>query len=232
MSNNSLLSSLKLQKFFLSLLLLMPLLMSGCGPRYVDYFPYHDSGISKPSIVILPIANTSDANYNWNLAQEIEDGLHYRLMDNARIFVYPTGQTVTTFQKCGNPNLFGKDISFANSFHPSEFVVAIELIDHSIVPYEKGKFTPLYPTHSQMCNYVLTMKLRIRMIDIRGNEPTIVLQEIFQSNHMIPMESDRIDYSRAGFGTQSFKCTPMGIAHQRLINDLSKRLENTAYIWR
>ena len=33
-------------------------LFCGCGPRYSDFYPYHDNGTKKPSLVLL-------LSYGW-----------------------------------------------------------------------------------------------------------------------------------------------------------------------
>lgn len=36
------------------------LIMAGCsGPRYIDYFPYHDDGTPKPKVAVMPILDSS-----------------------------------------------------------------------------------------------------------------------------------------------------------------------------
>jgi hypothetical protein len=201
----------------------------GCGPHYVDYFPYHDNGMAKPAVAVLPIINHTDFDCAWDLSKELSDELNDALMDNAQLFIFPEQKTLAAKQRVGNVDFFAKDLSFAKYFCPSEFLVVMELIEHRFAPYEPGKFTPLYPIDAHSCNLVLVMKIRIRMIDLRGNTPCIVLQEIFQSNHMLPKDGDQIDYAGGDFGIKSYEKTPLSIAHQRLSVDLAKRIERIAY---
>jgi hypothetical protein len=48
----------------------LSLLAVGCGPRYVDYFPYHDDGRPKPKVVLLPVVDESTADLPWDVSQD------------------------------------------------------------------------------------------------------------------------------------------------------------------
>lgn len=196
-------------------------LLASCGPRYVDYYPYHEDGRSKPSVVLLPIQDDSESGLSWNLGQELDQRMEYRLLDDATLFLVSNAKDERTEKR----DYFGKDLSFARQYGKADFVVAMELIEHKVVPYGKEKIYPLYPIHNRECENVLMMKMRVRVLDIRGEEPVIVLQEIHQSNHMLPKGRDRLETGTQGWGTESYPKSPYAIAHQQMMNDITHRFE-------
>lgn len=112
-------------------------------------------------------------------------------------------------------------------FHPSHFVIVMDLIEHRVVPYQRGKIKPLYvadiPSDDAV---VLLMKLKLRVVDIRGATPRIVRQEVIESNHM--MEKNAVEQSIAKFGTPTFGITPLAVAHARLAKDVASKIEQMA----
>lgn len=208
-------------------LCMLSLLLVGCGPRYCDYYPYHEDGRSKPAMTILPIQDKSDSGLSWNVAMEVDQYLRYKMLDEGNLYLLPEsscGEAITDH----NINYFGSDLTFAKHCRQSEFVTVMELIEHKIVPYESGKITPIYPIHNRQCESVLMMKMRVRIIDVRGDTPRIVLQEIVQSNHMLPRDQNNLDYTSYCFGKEPYNRTPIALSHQRLAYDLARRIETVA----
>jgi hypothetical protein len=198
---------------------------AGCGPHYVDYFPYQDDGTAKPCIALAPIADCSKSDLNWDLAEELNCGLRYTSMDNGNIFLLSEKKMAKICERLGDVDYFDKDLSFAAECSQCEFLVALEIMEHRLIPYKQGELTPIYTVRSGKCDNVLVIKVRMRVIDLREETPCVVLQEIFCSNHMIPRDAEKCDYSKTGWGTEGFNRTAYGLAHQRLIDDLVNRIE-------
>lgn len=204
-------------RILLSAILCCGAFLTGCGPRYVDFFPYHDNGALKPQIAFLPVLDSSNALLPWNLAREITEGSYFAMMNSGELFLISSDEIENDLMQCGQIDFFGRDLSFAKNFCHADFVVVSELIQHEIVPNQG--YTE-YPSSQDL----LTIKLRVRIIDVRKNEPTIALQEILTCNQLIPKKN--IDYFLQGWGTPYFRRTPYGMAHQRLIQDFAKRIED------
>lgn len=218
-----------LQRLFL--VIMMAFVVTGCGPRYVDYFPYFDDGTCKPCVAILPVRDCAKGNLAWDLSEEITSTVKCRIRDNASLFLLSEKSVDKTLGRIPNADYFSRDLSFAREFVNCEYVVVMEIIEHSILPYERGRFSPLYPSSAgSRCNSVLAIKVRLRIIDIRDEDrPCIVLQEIVESNHMIPREREFYDYSRDQWGSNEYLLSPFGQAHQRLAKDLVNRIENITW---
>lgn len=212
------------------LMLMIALVVTSCGPRYVDYFPYLEDGTCKPCVALLPIKDCASGNVAWDLSEEISSIIKYRMRDNGALFLASDKSVEKITSRIGDVNYFGNDLCFTEQFMNCDFIVAMEIIDHSIVPYERGKFSPLYSIASGKCNSVLSIKVRLRIIDVQDEDhPHIALQEIFESNHMIPRESEHLDYSIDPWGSNAYLRTPFGMAHQRLAKDLVDRIESITW---
>ncbi len=168
-----------MHKVLLSLLTL--LFLSGCGPRYGDFFPYHDNGIVKPRVVMLPI---KDGAGKGDLAEELMQCIHYQLMDRGDLYVYPEDTVNRQLMKMGNVSFFSPDISFSRQFGGADFLVATELVECRTDLFGNVE-KECMPPHLQRKN-ILMIKLRVRVIDLRCSEPVIVLQEIMTRNLLIP----------------------------------------------
>jgi hypothetical protein len=72
------------------------------------------------------------------------------------------------------------------------------------------------------------MGIRLRVIDLRGNAPKVVLQEMIRDSYFVPKTLIPTDYSVEVWGTDNFRKSPMGIAHAQLVQEVATRI--TDYI--
>ena len=84
------------------------------------------------------------------------------------------------------------------------------------------------PIWTEEVGSVLSLALRVRVLDLRKETPKVILQEVLDSDYVIARAYMNCDYSKHPWGTASFAYTPMGIAHNRLIRTVVSRIE--AYI--
>lgn len=197
---------------------MLSLIAVGCGPRYVDYFPYHDDGTQKPKVALMPIIDSTQSQLAWDLTEEISDGIFYELMNSGEVYVVPPKEIGPGWMKKETINFFSDDVSYVGDFQNTDFIVSAEIIERSIVACN-----PCAPS-----NLTMTVRLRIKILDIRYCEPKIVLYEVFKTCYTgIQMNGNvqnGICWKDAGYPR-----TYCGIAHQRLICNLAKRLEEV--IW-
>jgi hypothetical protein len=201
------------------------LLLVSCGPRYVDYFPFYDDGTPKPKVALLPVIDSTRGSVPWDISQEINDGVRYLAMCHGRLFLLSGHEVAARHQGKGQPDYFGTDITYATKFEGNDYVVALELIEHRVVPYSEESCCREVSMQKYRWDALLQMKLRLRVLDMRCCQPKILLQEIFASNYAIPTGQEHLDYSRCGLGSADFDETPYGKAHARLIADLVSRIE-------
>jgi len=182
-------------------------LSSACGPRYVDYFPYTDEGELKPKVVLVPPSN--------ELATEIDVGLRQQLMHHGDLYVLSSEDTTPVFQKMGNnTDWFSPNIEFTKKFKGADYIVALDVIDQQVVPYERGKYYPLYSARAQQCNQVWVIKIRVRIFELCQESSRVIHQEVFCSNHAFE-----------AFSGERSEDLYVSTATKRMIRDLAERIE-------
>lgn len=113
-------------------LILIILLLTSCsGPRYVDFFPYHDDGKAKPKVVLLPINVIEEGDER--LAQDIQEKIRLDAMDSGELFVVQESSS-------------------------ADFVVQVELLENEIVP--SGGIKSCLPSHFQRTQ-IVRLRLRV-----------------------------------------------------------------------
>jgi hypothetical protein len=202
--------------------MLISWIIVGCGPHYVDYFPYHDDGTLKPRVALIPILDSSHSGLPWNLSEELTQAVRYELMDSGQLYLLSPQELSPALVKAENADFFIPDMSFTNYFTHADFIVALELIEHSAGPYEKEKVVSAHvpcPTG----NVMLMMKMRIKVIDVRTETPRVVLYEILNSDHVVVNPTQ--DYDDISWSEEGYPKIPFGKAHQRMIREVACRLE-------
>jgi len=203
----------------------LALFSQGCKPQYSDFFPYHDDGTPKPNVVLMPVIAACETQIPWNLSQEFSSDVRTSIMRNGKLFV-PTQQELRQAASSVSTRELtsAKDLMPFLYFQPAHFVVVMELIEHKQVPYQRGKTKPLYLANvPEREAKVLMIKVRLKIVDIRGGDPKLIRQEIVQSNHMIP--EDGIQESVQKHGKEGFPNSPLGLAYGRCIRDIVEKIE-------
>ena len=186
----------------------------------------------NPVVALLPIADKSQCGLNWSLGDELYDEIYDELLDRGDLFFLPDQVVVDGVNKSKGTDYFGRNLNFTDNFGKAEFLVIMEFIEHDIEPYERGKYSQLYPQRASVCPGVLKLRVRIRVIDVRCDEPQIVLQEIVQSNHMIPLDKHSFDYNKCAWGKEEYCRSFFYSTHRRLACDLAERIEKVTHNWR
>jgi len=103
----------------------------------------------------------------------------------------------------------------------AEFVIVTELLNQSESSYNTAeRQVPMSEVSG-----LFSIAMRVRILDIRGNEPKVVLQEVIDHDHIIPHHYAGCDYEQMSWGTAAFEQTPMGIAHAKIIRELITHAE-------
>lgn len=145
------------------------LLLSSCGgPRYVDFFPYHDNGCKKPEVVLMPVRVPEACPQE--LSTDLMADLRLQLMDHGQLYLYDQSEVEAVLPKDKEIDFYNKDLSWTKRYQCADFVTVVEAIEHR--PYN-------YPCGCNMPYYVI--KLRLKVIDVRGECPRVILYELLES---------------------------------------------------
>ncbi|MDE3055868.1 MAG: hypothetical protein KGI80_04155 [Verrucomicrobiota bacterium] len=191
------------------------LLLTGCLSHhpYESLVRYHDDGRAKPVAVIPTMIDTTHSDVPWSIAEEMTSHIVRNVESKEQIYLQEGDGSLLA------DNPFNPDISWVKeAFVPQQFVVFLELVEHELIP-AFGKSSQEEPRG----NYLNT-GIRVRIIDLRQNEPKIVLQEIVRDSYYIPRTYFPPNYDTASWGSEEYEKTPMGIAHTRIAQEISSRI--------
>ncbi len=209
-----------------ALLLLLCLLATACAPRYADFFPYFDNGTKKPSFTMLPVYNETDNKLVANFPVELSKAIRNRLKRTGKTYSPPVSQMLkelngTSVKQLANSS----DLTVFSRFKGTDFVVLIETVDCTVSPYVRGNFKPLYsadidPEHAK----VLSIGMRLEIINMKGRVPVSSRMELVKTNHMI---SDS-ELERA----EKQDPRALELVRSRIAQQLAKQIEETVCVKR
>lgn len=169
----------------LTLFCSLALIVTGCGgPRYVDYFPYHDDGTAKPKVAFLPVKAINDEDRD--LADYFTTAIRWNAMDRGELFFYSNDLVQNQIDQ-NLQVIESKDpLKKAAIFRPADFVVEVEVLQNEEVPKDRSLKDCYVPFSSKNYRTARLVKLRLRVVDIRNQEPKIILYEVVERSHAIP----------------------------------------------
>ncbi len=175
--------------------------------------------LNRPIVAIVPMADCSRTDLKWSVVQELTQTLQDKFSKHKWFYLSSPQKTETVVKKLTNQHdPFGADIEWVRrSFFGTEFVVFTELVDH-----RETLFHPQDPSSSAE----LKIAVRIRVIDIRGSHPKIVLQEVIEQIQDIPPQFTKQNFSQAAWGTELYAISPLGLANAQLTQEIVSRVED------
>ncbi len=200
------------------------LLLVGCQhTSSSEQARYYDDGRLKPSVVLIPIIDSTEQISSWNLSEELTLSMTHKLNVRGKLFLADKNKAKSVYNQLGSShNPFGNQIDWIKFACPGQdFAIFMELIEHEEVPIlTKQDECP------DKCAAQLNISLRVRVVDLRPETPKIVLQEIIHDRHHIPRPFTKFHFHQEPWGKESFSISPMGLAHAQLVKEVSSRIED------
>ncbi|OGN65082.1 MAG: hypothetical protein A3E80_03715 [Chlamydiae bacterium RIFCSPHIGHO2_12_FULL_49_9] len=191
------------------------LFAASCARNNDQMSRFHEDGRAKPVVAVASLIDTTSFDAPWSLSEEFTTSIVGQISQTGTIFVQAQEDCPFT------ENPFGNDLSWMKrEFQEHEFVVFMEMVEHEAVPASKAKRN--LPPQEVSTN--LNMAVRIRVVDLRGSEPKIVLQEMVRESYFVPKTLLPTDYSQVVWGTDEYRKSPMGIAHAQLMQEIVARI--------
>lgn len=210
-------------RYIISLFLMI--LMSGCQTckdNGKNCTRFHDDGRAKPVALIIPMLDSSCYDVPWSLSEEFSSFIESSIKNTGKIFLQEKDDRAY-FSSHHNP--FGNNISWMKkSFKPGEFVIFLELVEHENISILKTVKDPTKVPASRRSASNLHMAIRLRIVDIRGDKPKIVLQEMLRDTCYMSNNIDNPDYNYIKWGSEEYKNSPMGIAHKNFAKEIVDRI--------
>ena len=204
---------------------LLALVLGGCNDDDDD-----DSSISsyqevkKPIVSIVPVIDNTKNDYSWNLSDELSCTIYNRIAWKDTVTVNKASQVRKKLRQMKESRYpFEQDIAWTKkAFQGDEFVVFLELVDHEEVPkINRKKQVDLKNTSVD-----LNMSMRVRVIDLRKEEPRIILQELVHDSHRIPRPLTQANFLQVDWGDDGFSLSPIGLAHAGFTKQIAARIED------
>lgn len=201
----------------------LSLVLTACGHKGNDLTRFHEDGRAKPVISVASMIDSTSFDVPWSLSDEMTSLVVNRIAKEGTIYVVRKDDITYT------ENPFSPDLTWMKREFPNnEFVVFLELVEHENVPVAKGdKKVSEIPFETSLN---LKMGVRLRVIDLRGQTPQIVLQEMIRDSYFIPRTVIPTDYSVATWGTDEYSQSPMGIAHVQIVEEIAERVSEYIHL--
>ncbi len=187
-------------------------LCASCVSSCRDTTLYQRSGRQKAIVAVLPVIdNTQGMDLSWDFSREFTDEIRNRAYDSTQIYLLRDHGSREMAVRLNTPNPSAIPAEAAQDLGAAEFVVVSELIDHSNANAEDG----------------LKLSMRVRVLDVRNDQPKVILQEILNNHHvMAAAPYMTCDYEKMGWGSEAYERTPLGMAHGKLVRTLVSRVES------
>ncbi len=174
----------------------------------------------RPIVALLPVADLSRHDLSWNVSHELTESIRKHVSEHNRLYLISKDQIDEIQHKSAQRDPFGIETGWVKKAYPlNEFVAFFELVEHREIPLVNGEGSPAQ----------LSVAMRVRVFDLRTEQATVVLQEIIEQSHHIPKQFTRNQFNevpQASWGDEMFEISPLGIAHEKLCQELATRVED------
>ncbi|NGX50261.1 MAG: hypothetical protein K1060chlam2_00102 [Chlamydiae bacterium] len=188
-----------------------------------QYARFHDDGRAKPIVALTPVFDRSGAEIGWSLSEEFTEDIRYRVLKRNNFYLTTPDEMhllVTNLSEKQNPFSTTTDW-IKDAFKDHEFVIFTELVEHDIHAKPlKGNFMDKITPSSE-----LTLTMRVRIFDLRGSKPEVILQELVHQSYLIPKPSNLSESNPLRWKKMSFNISPLGLAHSQFAKEVSGRIE-------
>lgn len=205
------------------LLIALLLQLTSCNRGQQDDVSLKENFKGRPDVVVTPIQITALTDTPWNLSDEFTTAIYQRLIQRDKIYLLSPSKVKGLIKRISPTlNPFGSDLSWMKQVFPqNSFVVFLELIQH--------EEAPLYATteHEEESSPAeFNMTARIRIVDLRDNDPRVILQEMIEDTHYIPTPFTKYRFVQIPWQQKGFEISPLGLAHQKMTREISSRIED------
>lgn len=214
--------------FKFSIVSLFVFTLSSCTTQSskVQSYRYHENAKQKPIAALVPlILKDQNQKISWDVTQEITSQVQKRLVNRSKVYLNPVYLSDHLKNKIKSSDLVSlqkQDLQELKA--QNEFVIFMELIEHKELSASQFDEIVAVDVEEETVKY-LSVKVRLRVFDLRPEEPKVLLQEILTYKQFIPHVERDIDYSKVVWGGDSYSASLYGRVHTKLERDLARQIE-------
>jgi len=184
---------------------------------------YHEDGRAKPSVALTSIIDSTNFEGDWSLSEEFTELLKNKMAKSQKLYIPHIHQSGSHFHFGNNP--FASDISWMRDLEVNQdFVVFMELINHEKKIEANDSSVPLSNIPAEDACSKLNIALRLKIVDLRENNPKVVLQEVIKDQFEIPNTLTAQENEKAAFGTVQYRRSYTAQAHDKLLDTVADRI--------
>lgn len=206
------------------LLFSLALILLGCRSNETEQAAMKSRSEQKPLVALVPVIdNTKNTGYAWNLSDEFTASI-YSCLVQGPLYMESIPKAIEALKKGKEvKNPFGSDIAWIkNAYEKEQFVIFLELVEHQEILKQNTSAVSDPKTSSAD----LKLCMRVRVFDLRDNEPRVILQELIQDSHFIPRQFTQANFCQVSWGDENFAFSPLGIAHWEFAQEVASRIED------
>lgn len=199
----------------------LTLMTCSCAHKTRSETAVQEQAISgRPVVSIVPLIDHSHSGLSWNLSDEMTSSICQRLASQDKLHLCSPESVKSVTKKLNDRHdPFGLDTSWIKkAFSGSEYVAFLEMIEHG----ER----PLPSQDRKDASAEFAMSVRVRLFDLRGSEPKVVLQEIVSDIQRLPKQFTSAHFHQVAWGDDTYVISPLGIAHAGLAKEIAERIED------
>lgn len=198
----------------------------GCTGSYNrDTTLYQRSGRAKPIVAVLPVIDSSDSKLvNWELSQEMTEQIRKRVFNSSKLYLLRQSGGVEVAKQLNVPNPKEVTKTALEGVGAAEFVVVAEMLDEQEMPYRINDKSA-DKSSKEPTEMVLSLAMRVRVLDVRGDQPKVILQEVVNHEQLVTRPYSGCNYEKTHWGTEAYERTPLGMAHGKIAREIVARVE-------
>jgi hypothetical protein len=213
-----------LSKAASTLLFSIALILSGCRSNETQQTTMKSQSEQKPIVALVPVIdNTKNTAWDWNLSDEFTASI-YSCLEQGPLYMESMPRVIEILKGSKElKNPFGMDIAWIkDTYEKEQFVIFLELVEHQ----EILKQDALTVSDPKTTAADLKLCMRVRVFDLRGEQPQVILQELIQDSHYVPRQFTQANFCQVSWGDENFIFSPLGIAHWEFAQEVALRIED------
>lgn len=186
---------------------------------FADY-PFYDNGRAKPKVAVVPIFDHSSKDISMEVDKLFSQTIQEKLFQSGAL-LFTTDFSMLTKQRLNafGINPFTENIDWIKEIATdTEFIVFTELVSHRL---QKNP-SSTYMFHA----YTLDIAFRVKVFDVRGSKPKVILQEVWDKTIDLPWHHASLHTDTEGLNNSGFSLSSLSRTHTQIVNQVCLQIED------